>query len=171
MTAVLRGIIRQLVSSLRNTKCLPQLFAEMLHKTFGLKTTIHSSSVLYDILQKLLSAAGYSIIVLDGLHEMPEHDASSLLEVIRQLSASPTLTGKIKFAIFTREEIGRRVNILTALPEVVHLKLTINLLEDDIAFFIDERIRQKTMYEHQITENEALLEDVRSTVRENGEKM
>ena len=41
----------------------------------------------------------------------------------------------------------------------------------DISFFIDESIRQKTTYEHILTKNEHLMEDLRSTIVQNGEKM
>jgi len=160
-----------MVEQLQVTNHLPQWLADILQNTFYRRASLHSVSMLHGILQKLLSVASKSTIIIDGLHEMAEKEVSVLLEVIRQFSMQPLLAEKIKLGIFTREEIGRSVNVGTALPKVIHLQLTIELLENDIAFFIDERIYQKTMYEHQLTDDEAMLEDVRSTIRRNGGKM
>ena len=172
ITELLRGIIRQVVSKLKTSSRSPAWLTDMLQKYFGSScSSSHGYSVLYNILEQLLSVLDCSIIILDGVHEMLENEVSTLLGIIRQLSISPKVCGKVKFGIFTREEIGRTVSIVTALPGVKHLRLTMEFLQKDISFFIDERIRQKSAYEHKLTENEELMENVRSTIRQNGEKM
>lgn len=89
------------------------------------KNSCHGDFVVYDVLSQLLSALECSVIIIDGLHEFSEHEASTLLSIIRKLSAAPKLSRKVKFAIFTREEIGRNVSITTALSGAKHLKLTL----------------------------------------------
>ncbi|KAF2177078.1 ankyrin [Zopfia rhizophila CBS 207.26] len=143
----------------------------MLQELFGSRTVFYSSPELHRILQSLLAACHKCVIIVDGLHEMTEKDIFALLGIFRQLSSQRSLTKRIRFGIFCREQAGRNVNIETALPNVIHLNLTLDLLEKDIAYFIDESIRQKTMYERQLTDNEAVLEDVRSILKENGERM
>jgi hypothetical protein len=170
-TALLRGIIRQIVYQLQITGRLPHEFLTMLQELFTSRNTFYSCAKLHHILQKLLTASYRCAIIVDGLHEMSEKDVSALLHVFRHLSSQSSLTEKIKIAIFCREQVGRNVNIETALPNVIRLSLTHDLLANDIAFFIEQRIQQKTLYERQLTDNEALMDQVQSTLKENGGKM
>lgn len=124
-TELLRGIIRQVVSKLTATGRTPQWLDDLLRKHFNSKNSCYGDFVVYDVLSQLLSALDCSVIIIDGLHEFSEHEASTLLSIIRKLSAAPKLSGKVKFAIFTREEIGRNVSITTALSGAKHLKLTL----------------------------------------------
>jgi hypothetical protein len=168
---LLKGIIKQVVSKLKATGRAPELLADVLQKHFRTEHSRQNEFILVSILKQLLSVLEFSIVIIDGLHEMSEHEASSLLKILRQLSAAPELSGKVKFAIFSREEIGPCVSVITALPDVKHLRLTMQLLEKDIFFFIDERIREKRAFVNVLTEDEDLMTELRSIIRQKGEKM
>ncbi|KAF2708019.1 hypothetical protein K504DRAFT_503207 [Pleomassaria siparia CBS 279.74] len=169
--ALLRGLIRQIATHLQVSHGLSEELRTTLEVLFGSNTESHNCPKLHHVLRKLLIDSKNSILIIDGLHELPEKGVSELLNIFRHLSSHIAAGSTIKFAIFSREQIGRNVIIQTALHNTIHLHLTLELLEADIAFFINERIWQKTTYERQITEDETLIKDVRSILRKNGKKM
>ena len=125
----------------------------------------------YDILRQLQDALEEFWVILDGLHEMPEQEISLLLDVLHRLRSSTRPGERMRLAIFSREEVGRNVGLRNSFADTIHLRLSLSLLEKDISLFVDTRIETNNTSLRRLTNNQALLQDLSTKLKDNGKKM
>ena len=169
--AVMRSLIKQLASThLELSSYLREDLCIKMRRCFATSTKGLALVDAYDILRQLRDALEEFWIILDGLNEMPEPEILLLLDVLSRLQSSVRPPERMRLAMFSREEVSRNIDLRYAFLGIIHLQSSLPLLQDDISRFVDTRIETSNRM-RKITSNQALLQELGTKLKANGEKM
>lgn len=111
-----------------------------------------------------------SYIVVDGIDALSENEILTFVKFLREVwSTESGFSPFGRLILFCRETLGRRIR-LDSISNSIILQIRLKHLESDIHTYVDSQINMKQQ-ECPITSNDDLVDEVKTVLKLNSEKM
>ena len=119
---------------------------------------------IFSNLFKYLETATY---IIDGLDELDYKEVAAILDTFRDLFQKRS---QQKLYISSRREIHQNIDVGRAIPDTVHLPISQSDNSNDIRHYVDMTMAEKSTYVRSLTEDETLMQNIKSQLlsRANG---
>lgn len=168
---ILHALIKQIVIHYRESDRLmpPTLYDEVAALCISLKSATTSFTDLTRVLQQLLSLQSFSLVV-DGVDTLIELEVLIFINFLRYIW-SPQLkpNSQSKLVLSCRETLGRRIR-LENIPHSRILQIKLEHLTPDIHLYVNSEVDRKQA-EGSITNDDVLVEEIKSVLKSNSQKM
>lgn len=170
-TDLLASFIKQLLAHLSITgKSWPVQTTGEIRKFFGAKRSEPDFDDLNDIFSSLYTHTPNTIYIVDGLDEFDEREVKKVMRVVRRLFGSQN-TGQngSRILISSRDSIAPTLNMTRSVPGTAHIS-TSEKIAGDIQLYTEAAIADK-MYDRELTNDPALMEEVKQRLLEGASGM
>lgn len=168
---ILRALLKQaydLHNRLRGS--FPKALLNKLQKAFSSWTSTPHIPLMTELLKELLASLDKCVFAVDGLDYLPENDILTFLRIARNVFNDRTMIDKgHKLIMFCRDTLARGVHIQTH-KHLKILQIEKSHVKVDIHTYVDHQIEGETI-DRTITEDEALMDEVRQALKDNHAKM
>lgn len=173
LNELLRALIKQLVATDDDTMLpLPSGQFTALRDVIRINGLPPSIEELTTLLKVLIDSRPPTLYLIDGFDDLDESQLLDMFGVLRRIFADQNPHGS-KLALFSRETLGRGIDIerqLVKISQVQSLRLSVADLSKDIAKFVEAQVNEQQL-RRAITQNEALVEDVKKNLISHSERM
>lgn len=139
----------------------------VLESTTSMRTTIPEFII---ILQRFVQLQSSCYIVVDGIDALRESEIQIFVNSLRQMwSMQSDSNSNGRLILFCRETLGRRIR-LESIPKSIILQIKLEHLKSDIHSYVDSQVDAKQR-ESPITGDNILVDEVKSALKSNSEKM
>ncbi|KAL3481008.1 hypothetical protein BJX99DRAFT_194840 [Aspergillus californicus] len=167
---ILRSIIKQILLYRRRLHLyVAEEFLESIEAVFVSPEYSPQENRVRELFGQALRMNTGAYLVVDGVDVLEEEEAHSFFRMLRESSQNGFLNG-VKLLIFTREILGRGIDLAKQIRNTRVLHLTICELRGDIRLYVHHEVDRK-QEEYSITEDRDLLEEIKRVLIARGEKM
>lgn len=167
---MLRGIIKQALAKIEKALgLLPERLNRNVSELFGEFSRAPSLEQLSSLFENVVDMLPGTLYVIDGFDGMVENDILDMFTIIRKCFSSLKLH-RSKLALFSREILGRGIDIRAQIQHSNFIRLQLRHVQKDIETFVDTRIDLMQL-RRIITTNENLISEIREELKANSEKM
>lgn len=139
-----------------------------------MKTDFHQrkaaipASDLGDILVQLVDTCSLVNIVIDAIDRFHEEEVTKFVGLTQVFATR--CSQRLRMLCFCRDVLGRGIRPFSELPQSRHIAIGLSDVQDDIEHFVDHEIEQLQSL-RSITESAQLIQEIRSVLKENSNKM
>lgn len=169
---ILHALVKQFVAYyLESDLLMPKkLFDEVAAICNTLNSTPTSLTILTAVVQHFLRLQPFSFLVVDGIDSMLESEIMIFIRSLRHIwDPQLKLISQSKLILSCRETLGRRIR-LENIPCSTVLQISLKHLQSDIHLYVDNEVDTRQT-ENPITDNNALIDEVKKALKSNSEKM
>lgn len=167
---LLRAMIKQALLRIeKDHGVLPHELKTKLFENFGTPTCSPPNNVLIALFENVIDRLPGTLYVIDGIEALAEDEILSIFGIIRTCFGQSKQHSS-KLALFSREILGRGIDVCKQLPEIHYLRLGLNHLQKDIETFVDTQVELMQL-KRVITQNAELLDEIRAKLKANSKKM
>lgn len=165
---IICALIKQLYIQLVNSKDgVPARIHEQVENTFTISKILTTRRAC-KLLSALIGVYSKCLIVVDGIDAMPEAEIITLLRAVSELNGTKQQTS-LRWLIFCREILGRGIRVEN-IADAALFYIDAHHIQQDLHHFIDQEVEQRQR-ESSITENQKLVDEIRTTLKANAHKM
>lgn len=169
---ILHALVKQIAVHYRdsNTPMTQKLHEEMK----AICTSLAPASTIFfnltAVIQHFLRVQPLCFLVVDGLDSLLESEIQMFMKFLRHIWDTTTcLDSHGKLILSCRETLGRRIR-LDNIPCSAVLQLRLEHLQSDIHLYVDSEVDTRHA-ESPITADDALVDEIKSVLKSNSEKM
>lgn len=169
---ILRAFVKQIIIHYKESSMpmLPDLHSKIEAVLTSATSVTTSISDLAAIVQHFLQLQPSCFLIVDGIDALPESEILVFVSFLRQLwSAQPDSNPCGRLMLLCRETLGRRIS-LERIPASIILQVKLKYLQPDIHVYVDSEVDKKQQ-EYPITNDDALVDEIKSVLKLNSEKM